>query len=126
MRGACPAADHIARWNGTTWSTVGEPEAISGVVNAIVVDGAKVYVGGLFTKAGNNPVADYIAVWDGTAWSGLLSGGTTGLNGGVRALALQGPDLLAGGNFTNAGGNRLADFIARYGFFRVHLPLVTR
>jgi hypothetical protein len=86
----------------------------------------EVLVGDSFTDAGNNPVADYIAVWDGTAWSGLLSGGTTGLNGGVRALALQGSDLLAGGDFFNAGGNPLADFIARYGLTRVYLPLVTR
>ncbi|WP_288088495.1 hypothetical protein [Roseiflexus sp.] len=46
-------ADHIARWNGTTWSAVGEPEALNGPVNTIALSGTEVLVGGEFTNAGS-------------------------------------------------------------------------
>ena len=60
---------------------------------------------GRFTSAGGAP-ANHIARWDGTTWSPLgsgLSGGATGVY--VNALAvLPNGDLVAGGNFTAAGG----------------------
>jgi hypothetical protein len=44
--------------------------------------------------------ANYFAKWDGSTWSALGSG----MDGGVRALAVSGSTLYAGGYFNTAGG----------------------
>ncbi len=49
-------------------------------------------LGDMFTTAGGVP-ANYIAKWDGSAWSALGSG----TNNIVKALAVSGGDLYAGG-----------------------------
>lgn len=63
--------------------------------------GAKLYVGGEFTVAGDAPVAN-IASWDGSVWAPVGDG----LNGPVRALAVyddgSGDALYAGGSFFTA------------------------
>lgn len=101
------AANSIAVWNGSTYSTLGT--GIVGEVDALAVlpDGHLVAAGG-FTAAGGTPVSN-IAIWDGTSWSGL----GTGLDGQVWALAVSPVtgELFAGGMFTNAGSvvaNRVA------------------
>ena len=72
------------------------------------------YVGGYFFNAGGNDSADRIARWDAgdlaPAWNALGAG----LNGVVRAIAIAGPNVYVGGDFTNAGGNDSADYIARW------------
>jgi trimeric autotransporter adhesin len=73
-------------------------------VNAIAVDGADVYVGGIFTFAGDSPHA-YVLEWDGQAWqnlSGGLKGAPSGESPEVDALALSGTTLYVGGIFTTA------------------------
>jgi len=52
----------------------------------------------------------------------------SGLNNGVHALAVAGPDVYVGGYFTDAGGNPNANSIARWGtrFCNVYLPLVLK
>ncbi|MDB5270732.1 MAG: hypothetical protein JWP58_3772 [Hymenobacter sp.] len=113
-------ANRVARWNGTTWVSLGTGTAngVDGTVNALAVDGTgNVYVGGSFTNAGGNP-ASRVARWNGTAWSALGSGtiatdGTAnGVGSTVNALAVDGTGIVyAGGGFTTAGGltaNRVA------------------
>jgi hypothetical protein len=95
--------NHIARWNGSNWSPLGD--GVDGEewpnVQALVVDNeGNLYAGGSFTSAGGNP-ANYVARWDGNNWSPLGSG----MNDWVNALALdQDGNLYAGGRFTTAGG----------------------
>lgn len=83
---------------------------LNGIVNAIVVNGSDVYVGGAFTDAGGLPDADYLARWDGSAWHAVAPG----LSAQVRCIAVSGTNVYVGGNFVDAGGNTSADRIARW------------
>jgi hypothetical protein len=110
-------ANHIARWDGTSWSVLGS--GMDDTVRSLAVfddgTGPALYAGGGFTTAGGVTV-NGIARWDGASWSALGSGMSGG--GGattVRSLAVfddgTGPALYAGGRFTAAGGvaaNRIA------------------
>ena len=96
-------ARHIAKWNGTSWSTLGGGCAqATETVYTIAISGTDIYVGGNFTSlldAANNPVAytSYIAKWNGSAWTTLARG----TNGDVRAIAISGSKVYVGGIFSN-------------------------
>ncbi len=126
-----PGADFIAGWNGTHWSAVGEvpngalaTSDINGRVQAILVNGTDVYVGGYFYNISNHgvnlPEGDYVARWDGANWSALGSNGAGNgsLNYGVSSLAMVGSDLYVGGSFTNVNDTGVvlsaADYLARW------------
>ncbi len=64
-------ANHIAKWNGSSWSALGS--GVNDTVYALAVSGSAVYAGGNFTTAGGN-AANYIAKWNGSSWSALGSG----------------------------------------------------
>jgi len=113
-------ANRIARWNGTTWSTLGAGlSGTSAFVQALAVfndgSGPALYAGGNFTQAGGNS-ASRIARWDGTDWSSL-GAGVNGLDSSVLTLTVfddgSGPALYAGGSFTEAGTG-LANRAARW------------
>jgi hypothetical protein len=111
MAGGVPA-NNIAKWDGTSWSPLGQ--GVNDQVWDLAVfddDGPgprppALYVGGYFTTAGGQP-ANRLARWDGSSWEPV--GG--GINGDVEALAVfdddgAGPHLPAlfvGGLFTVAG-----------------------
>jgi len=103
------AVSGIARWDGQSWSPVGQ-----GVTNSIgglptirtmrVLDdgnGPALYVGGTFGFAGGAPAVN-VARWDGNVWSSIGSGVTLGE---VRDLVMfkppgaQSPSLYAIGTF---------------------------
>ncbi len=101
------AANRIAKWDGSSWSALGD--GMSGDVRALAVSGTNLYVGGNFTTAGGL-AATNIAKWNGSTWSSLGSG----LRGGsVHVLAASGNLLYAGGTFTNASG-LTTKYIARW------------
>jgi hypothetical protein len=107
-------ANHIAKWNGSAWSSLGSGPAngLNGEVFALTVGSSgDIYAGGSFTQAGGLP-ANYIARWNDSAWSSLGTGTTNGVNNFIMTLAVAGNgDLYAGGNFSQAGGiaaNRVA------------------
>ncbi len=91
----------VARWNGSTWSSLGNGSAngVNNGVYALAVLGSDLYVGGSFSTAGGAPAAS-IARWNGSTWSALGHG----VNGNVRALAVRDGVLYVGGTFTLAGG----------------------
>lgn len=108
--------NHVAKWDGVSWSALGS--GLNNWVNTMTVfddgfgDGPALYVGGLFSTAGD-VVANRIAKWNGASWSALDSG----LNSSVNAMTVfddgsgDGPALYVGGGFTTAGGaeaNRIA------------------
>jgi hypothetical protein len=105
------SANRVARWNGSSWSALGngiddDNVYAIGIVNNIL------YVGGNFTSVNGNASIKNIAQWNTVTntWSAV----GTGLNNSVGAIATYNGILYAGGSFINAGGNITADFIAQW------------
>ncbi|NJL58675.1 MAG: hypothetical protein HC887_02535 [Desulfobacteraceae bacterium] len=93
--GSGTPANNIAKWNGTSWDTLGG--GLNGPVNAIAVYGINVYAAGTFINK--------VEWWNGAIWTPLLIIGTPNvpISGTVYALAVDGSNgrLYAGGNITN-------------------------
>jgi hypothetical protein len=111
-RAGTSAADAIAVWNGSSWSSLGPglyscPECSpvqGGDVEDLLFLNGLVYAGGVFTNAGSlvvNNIAAWNTVSDG--WQSLGGGVAAGFEGGVFALVANGEDVYAGGDFTKAG-----------------------
>jgi hypothetical protein len=121
-----PAADHVARWDGSAWHALGSNGAGDGALNntntysvtALAVAGSNVYVGGNFGNAANIPQADHVARWDGAAWHALgsNSAGTDGawVSAYGVTLAMAGTDLYVGGYVRDVAGIPAADMIAMW------------
>jgi len=109
---------NVARWNGTSWSALGEGTNGTVRVLATYSDGEGrspgLYAGGEFTLV-DGSMASGIARWNGFYWSPLAGG----VNGSVLALATFGAGspggalLYAGGVFTTAGTSA-ASHVARW------------
>jgi hypothetical protein len=109
----------IARWNGSTWSSVGggiDSSDFTGV-NALAqfndAGGLRIYAGGRFQSAGGVGLGQgKIASWDGAAWSALGTGLSGSSPATVRALCVfdldgAGPvpaQLFVGGQFSSPIG----------------------
>jgi trimeric autotransporter adhesin len=104
------AVNHIARWDGNAWSSLGS--GTDGTVNAIAVSGTDVYVSGYFATAGGIAV-NYLAKWDGNTWAALGSGAFALDWNPINALAVSGTNLYVGGSFTTVGGMAV-NHIARW------------
>jgi trimeric autotransporter adhesin len=93
-------ANRIARWDGTSWNTVGGGTmggaSSANRVLAIAGRGSDVFVGGTFTNVGGIDVKN-IARWDGAYWwnTGF------GFDSSVGVLAAAPSAVYAGGSFTN-------------------------
>ncbi len=102
-------AYHIARWDGKTWSTVGELGTNASVSSLCVFDagdGPMLYVGGSFARVGgpsNWIDASRLARWDGKEWS-AVPGWTAPGGGHVDAMVVFDDD--------GPGPNKPALFIA--------------
>lgn len=97
-------ANGVAHWDGIKWSALGE--GINGYVQALAVAGnGDLYVGGRFTRAGDIDAYE-IARWDGKDWH-ALGGGISHpfdpYNVQIRAIAVVGGSVYAGGYFGRAG-----------------------
>ncbi len=68
--GPLPAAN-IARWNGSSWRTLGD--GLSEPVDDMLVVDDQLIISGAFMRAGATDV-DHVAVWDGCRWSPLGEG----------------------------------------------------
>jgi hypothetical protein len=95
------SAHHIAAWNGTSWSPLGDGIA-GGNIYALTVQGNTLVAAGTFTSAGGVPV-NRIARWNGATWDSIGSG----FNYDVYALTTVNGALVAGGAFTGSGHTRL-------------------
>lgn len=93
----------LARWDGTSWTDVG---GFNGLVTGLTVDGADLYVSGIFTNpAAGGVIATNIALWDGSTWHALGNGlgVVNGTGYGVHATAVNNGLVYAVGLFTNSG-----------------------
>lgn len=87
--------NHIARWDGSSWSRLGSAGLGSGVVgfvHALAALGGELYAAGDFTLAGGEP-ANGLARWDGDRWYGLAVASPPQV---ISALATDGTSLYAG------------------------------
>ena len=118
-----PNADHVARWDGTAWHAVGSNTAgtngwfpTSTTIDGLVASGSVLVATGSFLDANGIAAADHIAYFDGATWRPLGSDGAGNgpLNGLGTALGIAGGKVYAGGNFTSAGGDSQARFLAAY------------
>jgi hypothetical protein len=89
-------ADYIARWDGSTWSSLGGNQ-LNTMVFALASDGTNLYVGGQFTNAAGIASADNVAIWNGTSWAALGSG----LPSPVTSLVFYNGQLHASGQWPN-------------------------
>lgn len=104
--GGVPAAN-IAKWNGSSWSSLGS--GVDGTAYALAVfddgTGPTLYVGGSFNSTGGVPTGK-IARWDGQCWSAV---GTApfGVDRDIVSALLvhtdaQGSALYVGGRFASS------------------------
>ena len=69
-------ANHVARWNGSSWNAMGSNYfSTLTTIYALAADGPLVFAGGNFQNANADPLADFIVYWDGSAWHPLGSNG---------------------------------------------------
>ncbi len=90
MAGSVPA-NGIAQWDGSSWSPLGSGVSVAmtpGEVNALVVSGGTLYVGGSFATAGTNS-SDHVA-------EALLAGAPV-LQPSITNVSITGTSLLLSG-----------------------------
>ena len=102
------SARRIGRWDGASWSAVGEPINFSAPrISALEVhddgSGPALYAGGDFRTFGDT-TALRIAKWDGQAWSALGEGFDRPVNALRSFDHGDGPQLYAGGEFSQSAG----------------------
>ncbi len=115
--GGDPDGDHVAVWDGVAWSAlVGPGGGPDGEIFDLYIDAGAghLFAVGDFYDAGGDPDADYVAVWNGSAWASI-GGPGSGLDSYAYALAIDDAGrVYVGGDFTDAGGNPDADYIAMW------------
>lgn len=122
--GASTAIRCLAKWDGTSWSQVGNFSLINfnSRVYSIVVSGTRIYVGGYFSNIDetftsiniNNPAAvaaneaASFAIWNGTTWSATFKMyDSLGEIASVYAMKASGSDIYIGGNMTSVSKGAL-------------------
>jgi len=110
------AANYVAKWNGSAWSTLGS--GAGGVVYSLAADSSgNLYMGGFFsTVNGSTTTANNIAKWNGTTWSSLGTGtANNGVNSYVYAIAISGTNIYVGGQFNKFGTTgSTVNFVAKW------------
>lgn len=101
------AANYIAKWNGTNWSTLGN--GMNDYVFSLTVYNGVLYAAGAFTTADGIP-ANHIAKWNGIKWDSVANYSNNYIDG----LGTYNGCLYAGGRFTVAPDSAVATRIASY------------
>ena len=118
-------ADHVVKWDGSTWSAVGSNTAgtdgwfpTTTFINALTTVGPMIFAAGSFQNANGVATADNIAYFDGSTWRPIGSNGAGNgpLPGNLIALGVFRNKIYASGNFTSAGGDTYGVSLAAYAF----------
>ncbi len=117
--------ESFTKWDGNGWTIQGGVSGLNASVSLYAVEAAqkKVYVGGVFSRAGLIG-ANNIAGFDGTQWNAMAGGveGCTDAYQGfpcspyVYTIAAAGDDVYFGGGFTSAGGGPAHNIAEWYGW----------
>ncbi len=100
--GGSPVKD-IARWNGTSWVSLGDVFDETGSLLAMAATDGYLYIAGSFTNVAGIPVAN-IARFDGTNWASCGSGLINAEGRAwIDALTASAGKVYAGGDFKSAG-----------------------
>jgi hypothetical protein len=139
-------ADHVVRWNGSSWSALGSNGSGDGWfpasafiygldTTAFVTNvGTAVFATGSFQNAGGDARADAVVYFDGTRWHRVGSDGAGNGPWGGNGLAISAPNnypigaphpIFAGGNFTSAGGDSQAEYAASFDLDQLTGPQVS-
>ena len=123
-----PQADHVARWDGSSWHALGADDSgadgwfpESAFIHALAGTGSHLFVTGSFQNANGDARADNIAFYDGSAWHPVGSDGAGNgpWSGEGHALALIDRQLYAAGSFTSAGGDGQARSVASFALAQI-------
>ncbi|MFT3685244.1 MAG: GC-type dockerin domain-anchored protein [Phycisphaerales bacterium] len=103
--------NYIARWDGTSWHSMGGGMSNGtatnpGVYGLALLPNGDIVAGGNFGTAGT-ATAHNVARWDGTSWHAV---GSSGMNGIVYCFTQLNGELYAGGDFTTADGHTATRF----------------
>ncbi len=91
----------VAAWDGVAWTQVGSPSGSGTAIDALASSTAGLFVGGQFARLGTEPAYN-VGAWDGSAWRALPP---DGFDQQVTAVSIYNGALVAGGDFTVAGGS---------------------
>lgn len=108
-------ANHIAKFNGNTWESVGFPTSgeennlIKGWINDIVSHEGKLYVGGSIHDFTGSSTTDKprLASYDGTSWTGYSFDENN--SGEIKSLLIHEGVLYCGGEFAHWEQNEVAN-----------------
>ncbi len=110
--GSSVKVNGVARWDGTSWSSLwDQPTAAYVSAMTVTPGGELVIAGGLGSINGAPPAT--VAMWNGSTWT-PLGGIAPGSGSGVLALTWSSTlGIVAGGTFKNFGGSQ-ANAVARW------------
>jgi hypothetical protein len=108
-----PHTQNLAKWNGTSWSSVTTDEIGSTVdlVNSIAFFDNQLYIAGTFNSIGTQQM-NAIGSWNGNSWLNV-GGGVSGAFQSINKLINYSGELIAIGDFLSAGGKQ-TNFIAAW------------
>jgi hypothetical protein len=107
--------NYVARWDGSTWQSLGGGLPGAGFVEALIGYEGDLIAGGSFSTA-LGQMANGIARWDGAQWQPMGAGVWGSVMGGdamVWSFTVHDGQLIAGGTFATAGGQP-ASGVARW------------
>ncbi len=94
---------YVARWDGSTWSALGNLNANDLILTLATDAAGNVYAAGMFANSSDHT---YVARWNGSSWSEMGSGANAlDANGTISTLATDAAgNVYAAGSFTNSAG----------------------